>query len=453
MVDFSRKFYDRMLAWKADLADKYALLVEGARRVGKTHLVTRFVKNEYETYVYIDFSKKDRVAKESKRAFEEESDTASLVERLALIQGVRLVPGKTCFVFDEVQRFPQAREAIKPLMAFGKYHYIETGSLLGIRENVDDIVIPSEEHAMKLHPLDFDEFLDAVGEGVLKEKIKEATDRQRALPDFLHDKAIKLFRTYMVVGGMPQSVEAYLTGEERKLEKSEVAKREILALYQKDIGKYAKGYSEKVRAIFRTIPAALNTREKKFRLSDLSANARMRRYENAFLWLSDAMIANIAYNSTSPDVGLEMSLNSSLFKCYMVDTGLLVSQAMSGSEDIDSRLLRGVLYDNLGINEGMFFENAVQQILVSKGYDLLFHSVKDAERKERTMEIDFLIRKGIKVCPIEVKSARFREHASLDRFIAAYSRKLGVRYVVTTAPAENKGGIDYIPIYAFHHYV
>lgn len=449
-IVFERKFYHKMLEWKAHLADKCALLVEGARRVGKTHLVTRFVKSEYETFVYIDFSKKDKIAKESKRAFEEESSTEDTIERLAVIQGVRLIPGRTCFVFDEVQRYPPAREAIKALMEYGKYHYIETGSLLGIKENVKDIVIPSEEHSMKLYPLDFEEFLDAVGEDVLKEKIREAYAGHKPLPDYLHDKAIKCYRTYMVVGGMPQSVEAYVCGQERKLEASELAKREILALYQKDIGKYAKGYAAKVRAVFRTIPGALNSREKKFHLSEISVNARMRRYENAFLWLSDAMIANIAYNSTDPNVGLEMSLESSLFKCYSHDTGLLLSQAMAGMKGVDGRLLRGGLYDNLGINEGMFFENAVAQTLTACGVDLLFHSVKDARCPERTMEIDFLFRNGIKICPIEVKSSRCREHVSLDRFIAAYSKRLGLSYVITANGYFSENGIEYLPIYMAH---
>ena len=449
-VIFERKFYGKMLEWKEHLADKYALLVEGARRVGKTHLVTRFVKNEYEKFVYIDFSLKSKITKESKRAFEEESSTEDLVERLALIQGVRLVPGKTCFVFDEVQRYPSAREAIKALMAFGKYHYIETGSLLGIRENVEDIVIPSEEHSMKLYPLDFEEFLSALGEDMLREKIHEAHENKEPLPDYLHDRALRLYRVYMVVGGMPQSVEAYLGGGERKLEASELAKREILALYEKDIGKYAKGYASKVRAIFRTIPGALNSREKKFHLSDLSVNARMRRYENAFLWLSDAMVANIAYNSTNPDVALEMSLESSLFKCYSHDTGLLLSLAMSGSGDVDGRLLRGVLYDNLGINEGMFFENSVAQALTARGVDLLFYSVKDAGHPERTMEIDFLFRNGIKICPVEVKSSRCREHASLDRFVKAHAKRLGPCYVITSTGYFREGGIEYVPIYMAH---
>ena len=222
-------------------------------------------------------------------------------------------------------------------------------------------------------------------------------------------------------------------------------KREILRLYVKDIGKYAKGYAPKVRAIFRHIPSALNSKEKKFRLADLDANARMRRYENAFLWLSDAMVANIAYNSTDPSVGLELNLESSLFKCYFADTGLLVSQSMTGEKEIDGRVLRGILYDKLGINEGMFFENYVAQALVSAGHELLFHSKANPK-----MEIDFLIRRGIKTCPIEVKSAACRRHASLDALIERCRGKLGDKYVVCTEDYHEEGGITYLPFYMAH---
>ena len=443
--DFNRKFYGKMLEWKEHLADRYALLVEGARRVGKTYLVTRFVESEYETFVYIDFSQKNKVTKESKRAFEEEPTIEDTIERLAVIQGVRLIPGRTCFVFDEVQRYPPAREAIKALMAFGKYHYIETGSLLGIRENVKGIVIPSEEHSVRLHPMDFEEFLWANGNAPLADHIRKCYAESRPLGRDLHEKAKGLARQYMVVGGMPQSVEAHLLGGDHRLEAAEAMKREILRLYVQDIGKYAKGYAPKVRAIFRHIPGALNSREKKFRLSDLGANARMRRYENAFLWLSDAMVSNIAYNSTDLGVGLEMSLDSSLFKCYSADTGLLVSQSMTGEKEIDGRVLRGVLYDRLGVNEGMFFENYVAQALVASGHDLLFYS-----RSNPKMEIDFLIQRGIKICPIEVKSAACRRHASLDALIERHPGKLGGKYVVCTEDFHEEGGITYLPFYMAH---
>ena len=419
-IEFERKAYHEFLDWKAKLADKTALLVEGARRVGKTHLVKRFAQREYENFIYIDFSAKGKQIRAYRRAFEECDDVENLLERLQILSGVRLVTGRSCVIFDEVQRYPAAREAIKQLVEHGKYHYIETGSLLGIDENVKDIVVPSEEHSVKLYPMDIEEFLWANGNSLLADHIRKCYAEKRPLGTDLHEKAIGLARQHMLVGGMPQSVEAYLLGGDH-------------------------GYAPKVRAIFRHIPSALNSKEKKFRLADLDANARMRRYENAFLWLSDAMVANIAYNSTDPSVGLELNLESSLFKCYFADTGLLVSQSMTGEKEIDGRVLRGILYDKLGINEGMFFENYVAQTLVSAGHELLFHSKANPK-----MEIDFLIRRGIKTCPIEVKSAACRRHASLDALIERCRGKLGDKYVVCTEDYHEEGGITYLPFYMAH---
>lgn len=443
-IELKRKAYDKMLAWKHDLAGRYALLIEGARRVGKTHLIKRFVQAEYESYIFIDFSHNDKLTRDSKRAFTEAANIVETLERLQTIHRVSLVPGNSCVVFDEIQRFPIARETIKQLVAHGKYHYIESGSLLGIKENVKDIVIPSEEHRMKLYPLDLEEFLWAMGADRMADMIRECFSGRKPMK-WLHDEAVGLARQYMVVGGMPQSVLAYKTGDDHRLEECEKVKQEILSLYDADIGKYAKGYAAKVRAIFRHIPAALSTREKKFHLTDFGPHARMRRYENAFLWLGDAMVANLAYNSVNPDVGLEMNLESSLFKCYSLDTGLLLTQAMSGAAEVDSRLLRGVLYDKLGINEGMFFENMVAQTLVSRGYDLFFHSLSKPK-----VEVDFLFRRGIKVCPIEVKSSGYRVHASLDWLIGHHSKNLGVRYVVCTGDYEEKDGVTYLPFYMTH---
>ena len=444
-IEFKRKAYAEILRWKENLAGKTALLVEGARRVGKTHLVSKFAQQEYTSCLYIDFSAKGKQGRAYRRAFEECDDMANLLERLQLLSGVTLVSGRSCVVFDEVQRYPPARESIKQLVKYGKYHYIETGSLLGINENVKDIVIPSEEHSIKLYPMDFEEFLWAIGNANLSDHIRECFEMKRPLVGDLHAKAIDLARQYMVVGGMPQSVEAYLQGGDHRLEAAESMKQEILRLYIQDIGKYAKGYAPKVRAIFRHIPGALNSGEKKFHLSEIDANARMRRYENAFLWLSDAMVANIAYNSTDPAVGLEMSLESSAFKCYLSDTGLLVSLAMTGVKDIDGRVLRGILYDKLGVNEGMFFENYVAQSLVARGYELLFHS-----KASPKMEIDFLISHGIKICPIEVKSAASRRHASLDLLIKRCRGKLGAKYVVCPENLVERNGITYLPFYMVH---
>ena len=448
---FKRKAYAGILDWKNRLADKYALLVEGARRVGKTFLLRQFIANEYTTSIYIDFASNSKTTKDAKRAFTEAVDIADLILRLELIFAVKLIPGESCIVFDEVQLFPIARGTIKALVEYGRFHYIESGSLVGIRENVKDILIPSEEHKMKMFPLDFEEFLDALGETLLKEHISVCFREKRPLAGEVHDKALWLWRTYMVVGGMPQSVEAYLSNENDRLDASESAKREILSLYDSDIGKYAKGYASKVRAIFRMLPSALSRREKKFHVSELGGNARMRRYENAFLWLSDAMVVNIAYNSTSPDVGLGMNLDASSFKCYSLDTGLLVSQAMSGRRDADARIIRAILHDNIGINEGMFVENGVAQTFASQNRELFFYSRISRTDWTETMEIDFLLQNGFKICPVEVKSASFRAHASLDRFSDKFAKQLGPKYVVCKGNYDvGKNGVTYIPFYMAH---
>lgn len=447
---FRRKAYDEMLDWKNRLAGKYALLIEGARRVGKTYLVRSFVSREYKSSIFIDFSHSDKQTKDAKKEFRNANGVEDLLTRLELLFKVRLFPGDSCIVFDEVQRFPVAREMIKTFMEYGKYHFIESGSLVGIKENVKDIQIPSEEHGMKMFPLDFEEFLDALGETMMKNFIRECFVGRRSLGDALHGKAMSLFRLYMAVGGMPQSIEAYLSASDHALEASEDAKREILALYDRDIGKYAKGYASKVRSLFRTMPAELAKREKKFHLSDIDVNARMRRYENAFLWLEDAMIANVAYNATNPNVGLAMYRDNSSFKCYSLDTGLLLTQAMAGEPEPDGRLLRAVLHDNLGINEGMFFENVVAQTLTARGRSLFFYSRINPNDIEDTMEIDFLVKNGIKVSPIEVKSSNYRSHKSLDRLMAKFKGNLGLKYVICTADYHEADGIIYLPAYMTH---
>lgn len=451
MKTIDRKAFQELFDWKKNLAGRYALLVEGARRVGKTYLVQQFVAKEYDSSIFIDFSLKNEQTTKAKKAFAEARDTADLLVRLQLIFETKLIEGRSCVVFDEVQLFPTARESIKSLVAYGRYHYIETGSLVGIRENVKDILIPSEEHGVTINPLDFEEFLDAMGQTMLKEHIRSSFEKGEPILPELHDRAMGLFRLYMVVGGMPQSVVAYLeAGAGDGLEASEMAKREIIRLYEEDIGKYAHGYASKVRAIFRMIPSALRRHEKKFHLASISPGARMRRYENAFLWLDDARVANIAYNATSPDLGIGMSLDHSSFKCYSADTGLLITQAMGNGKKTDVRILRGVLHENLGLDEGMFFENVIAQTLTAKGDRLFFYSRKDKSNPENTMEVDFLTTRGIKVCPVEVKSGKYRAHASLDRMNAMFGRSLGTRYVICGGMFEREGNLVYLPAYMAH---
>jgi len=448
MKIFERKVYAQLLDWKRRLAGKYALLLEGARRVGKTYVLKRFAETEYKSFIYIDFSMSDKRTSDAKAAFGEAKDIPDLLLRLQFIFETRLFEGESCLVFDEVQRFPVAREAIKHLVAHGRFHYIESGSLVGVKENVRDIVIPSEEHKIKMFPLDFAEFLDATGHGLVREELQRCGANKTAPMVELHRGALDLFRLYMVVGGMPQSVSAFLSADNGEgIYASEDAKREILSLYEDDIGKYAKGYASKVRDVFRMVPSALNRHERKFHLAAISPAARMRRYENAFLWLEDAMIVNTAKNAFNPNLEIDMNLDSSSFKCYLLDTGLLVSMAMGAGKATDPRILRGLLHGNLGINQGMFFENAVAQALVAQGDELRFYSRKDLQNPGNTMEIDFLVKRGIKVVPVEVKSGRYRSHASLDRFLAKFGRHAAGGFVCCPGNYEKAGDIVYLPAY------
>lgn len=448
MVIFDREVYSQLLDWKRRFANKYALLLEGARRVGKTCLLKRFAENEYKSGIYIDFSMSDRRIADARRAFGEARDIPDLLLRLQFIFETRLVEGESCVVFDEVQRFPVAREAIKHLVAYGRYHYIESGSLVGIKENVRDIVIPSEEHKLKMFPMDFWEFLDATGHGFVKEELSRCQSEKTAPAEELHRSALDLFRLYMVVGGMPQSVAAYVSAAEGDgIYASEDAKREIISLYEDDIGKYAKGYASKVRDVFRMVPSALNRHERKFHLSSISPDARMRRFENAFLWLEDAMIVNTAKNAFNPNLEMDMNLDGSTFKCYLLDTGLLVTMAMGSGKVTDPRILRGILHGDLGINEGMFFENAIAQALVAQGDELRFYSRKDLRNPNNTMEIDFLVKRGIKIVPVEVKSGRYRAHASLDRFLAKFGKNAPYGFVCCSGNYEKSDSIIYLPAY------
>ena len=448
MKIFDRKVYAQLLDWKRRLAGKYALLLEGARRVGKTCVLKRFAENEYKSFIYIDFSMSDKRTSDARGAFGEARDIPDLLLRLQLIFETRLVEGKSCLIFDEVQRFPVAREAIKHLVAHGKFHYIESGSLVGIKENVRDIVIPSEEHKVKMFPLDFAEFLDATGHVLVKEELQRCGIDKTAPLAELHRGALDLFRLYMVVGGMPQSVSAFVSADEDDgIYASEDAKREILSLYEDDIGKYAKGYASKVWDVFRMVPSALNRHERKFHLADISPDARMRRYENAFLWLEDAMIVNTARNAFNPNLEMDMNIDSSSFKCYLLDTGLLVTMAMGAGKATDPRILRGLLHGNLGINQGMFFENAVAQELVAQGDELRFYSRKDLRNPGNTMEIDFLVKRGIKIAPIEVKSGRYRAHASLDRFLTKFRKDAAAGFVCCPGNYEKTDRIVYLPAY------
>lgn len=443
-----RKIYNKLLEWKQESNGEYALLIDGARRVGKSYIVRQFAEKEYRSYVILDFN---LVSKSIKDLFENDLDNLDrFFMYLSNYTGKTLYTRDTLIVFDEVQQYPKARAAIKYLVKDGRYDYIETGSLISIKKNVEGIVIPSEEEHIKMFPMDFEEFLWAMGEEMLMPFIKDCFERKKPLGQLMHRRAMDYFRLYMIVGGMPQAVEKYV--ETRDFAKVDKLKRRILDLYRSDISKYAKGYDTKVKSIFEEIPSQLQKHEKKFRLSALKEGARARDYETAFFWLDDAMIINSCYNTTEPNVGLNLNKDTNTMKCYMADTGLLISHAFDANEIVSEDLYRKILLDKLEMNSGMIVENIVAQMLRTAGHKLFFYSNASMTDKDSRMEIDFLIAKSKittrhNISPIEVKSSVRYTLTSLRKCIAKYGSYLSTAYVIHPADLKEEDNIVFLPLY------
>ncbi len=439
---FRRKLYNRLLMWKERSNGKTAMLVEGARRVGKSTVVEDFAKNEYESYILIDFN---IAPKEITDLFSNYRDDLDIIfETLEVYYKKKLNKRRSAVVFDEVQRCPAARSLIKYLVADGRFDYIETGSLISLRKNIQDIVIPSEEERLQMQPMDFEEFLWAMGDTTTISFLRERYERTQPV-GASHRKIMKDFRTYLLVGGMPQAVSAYL--EHKDFEETDRVKRSILNLYHEDIHKYADGNDEKVVAIFDGIPGQLSKGNKRFVLSHLSENARSRSYEEAFNWLDESMVVNMCYNVTDPTVGLALTEQVTNAKCYLVDTGLLVTQAFLNKPYLDNDIYREILLDKLNINEGMIVENYVAQCLRMNGYKLYFHTSNDDKDRNNDMEIDFLISDDRKINPIEVKSGAYNKHSSIDKFKDKYGKKVGQRYLLHTKDIKQEDDLIFLPIY------
>lgn len=440
---FKRKIYDKLIKWKSTSNGSTALLIDGARRVGKSYIAEEFAKNEYKSYILVDFG---NVPNDVLHLFAQESSDLDLFfAKLSAFYGIKLFKRDSLIVFDEVQQFPRARQLIKYLVANGRYDYLETGSLIRLKKNVQDIIIPSEEELIEMFPMDFEEFLWAMGDTVTVPLIKACFESKKPLGQALHRKIMNDFRQYVLVGGMPQSVAAYLNGKD--FEASDMAKRRILKLYHDDVSKFAEGYEDKVFALFDGIPAQLSKKEKKYKLSSLGKKARFRSYEDSFVWLNESMIVNTCFNATDPNVGLALSADHSTQKCYMADTGLLVTQTFMDKAFTENGLYRAILFDNLSINEGMIMENVVAQMLRTNGHKLYFYSRTDATNRKNDMEIDFLITEGNKICPIEVKSNNYVSHSSLDKFRDKFSSKIGNSYILYSKDVIVKDGIIHLPIY------
>lgn len=443
-----RKIYKEILEWKNQSNGSTALLIEGARRVGKSYIVEEFAKNNYKSYILIDFSK---TPKDITDLFDNYLDNLDyLFTYLSEYYGVKLYERESLIIFDEIQFCPRARGAIKHLVADKRYDYIETGSLISIKKNVKNILIPSEEEKLKMYPFDFEEFLWAMGNNTLMDFIKECYKNKKPLGQVLHRKAMDYFKEYLIVGGMPQAVKIY--SETRDFEKVDKVKRNILELYREDIRKHSEELNLKVEQIFDNIPSQLQKHEKKFNMSSLSENARYRNFEGAFYWLNDAYLVNIAYNTTEPNIGLGQRIDSNSLKCYLCDTGLLISMTFNEKNIIQEEIYKKILFDKLSFNEGMIMENMVAQMLVASGRKLYFFSRNERENSSETMEIDFLISKNHitskhNIVPIEVKSGERYTFSSLNKLEKKYANFLDQSIIIHTKDLYTENNILYLPIY------
>lgn len=442
---FKRKVYDKLIEWKNASNGSTAILIEGARRVGKSTIAKEFAQNEYDDYIILDFSLE---SKDIRQNFEDNiGNLDTFFRNLFVLKGKELPKRKAVIIFDEVQLFPIARQAIKHLVADGRYDYIETGSLISIKRNVKDILIPSEEEKLKLYPMDFEEFLWAKGDTVTMPAIREAFAKRTSVGDVLHRSIMKAFREYIAVGGMPQAVLSYVNGD--SYASIDRVKRGILSLYEDDLKKYDNAEKEKASLIFKTIPNQLSDHDMHFTFSEVNKNARYINYVESVEFVAESMMGNLCTNVRMPDIMLELYEERSNFKLYMGDTGLLVSQMIRVGNETES-IYRALIYDKLGSNLGMVFENVVAQMLRANGNDLFFHEYKytpEGTQTEKKYEVDFLLVKNKKICPVEVKSSGYSSHKSFDYFIKKYPVKVQDRYIIYTKDLKFADGVTYIPAY------
>lgn len=443
-----RKIYNKLLEWKNESAGKKALMIEGARRIGKSTICEEFGKKEYGSYIVIDFAKKDKEVELYFEKYMNDLDTFFML--LQTHFATKFVERNTLIVFDEVQMFPQARAAIKYLVADGRYDYIETGSLISIRENVKDIVIPSEERHINMYPLDFEEFALALNQELLIDYIKKCFEKKEPLERSMHNQAMLLFNQYMLVGGMPMSVIAFIESK-KDFSKADKEKRDILRLYREDIMKIDARYRSKVLSIFDQIPGFLSRHEKRVVFKQIREGSQAEQYEETFFWLSDSMISNESFLCNDPNVGLSLNETRGYVKCYMGDTGLLVSHAFDENELLENEVYKQILQGDLQINEGMFYENVIAQMLVANGHKLYFYTHYNEAKHRNDMEIDFIISNNsklkYKMFPIEVKSGKRYSTRSLNNFTEKYRKRIGESYIIHPRNLVIKEDVICIPPY------
>ncbi|MBO7463116.1 MAG: ATP-binding protein [Bacteroidales bacterium] len=436
---FKRKIYSKMLEWKQQSNGKTALLIKGARRVGKSTIVKEFAQKEYKTCILIDFS---NVSKQVNALFEDMMNLDYFFIRLQTFFNVTLYNRNSVIIFDEVQFQPLARQAIKHLVADGRYDYIETGSLISIRKNVENILIPSEEEQLPLYPMDLDEFYWATGNDATPEHLKQIFAMKQPIGDAVHRKLMKDLRLYMLVGGMPQAVDAYIN--ENNLQAVDKVKRNILQLYDVDFNKIDQ--SGRASKIFKNIPAQLTGNAARYMISTVTDSRRSDAISTIVSEMKESMVVNIAYNTTDPNVGLGMSRDLDSYKIYLGDTGLFVTLAFWDKDFAENIIYQKLLNDKLDANLGYVYENLVAQMLRCGGNELYYHTFPSGNGNHN-YEIDFLISNGNKIVPIEVKSSGYKSHKSLDVFCSKYSSRIGDRILLYTKDYKKEDAVQYIPVY------
>ena len=449
-MELYRKTYDQLVQWKNDAGGKSAVMIEGARRVGKSTIAEKFARENYKSYILIDFRTASKTVKDNFIDNMSPKRLDIFFQLISVEYGVRLYKRESLIIFDEVQMFPKAREAIKDLVKDGRYDYIETGSLISIRENVRDIVIPSEERVIKMYPLDFEEFMLAHGESMLYEHIGECYLSGMPLNNSFHKRAMLLFNEFMLVGGMPQSVTAYLENE-CSFHESSIRKRDILTLYANDIRKADVKYGMRISRVFDNIPGFLSKHDKKIVLSDIDSNKQFSQYADALFWLDDSMICSLCYRSSDPKAGLSVAKDDSSVKCYMGDTGLLVSMVLPERGKGEDEMYKSVLTGKMSLNKGMLFENMVAQVIRSQSRELYFYTHYSETMHNNDIEIDFLLPgsdfKKHNIVPFEVKSSKNYTTISFDRFRKHFAGSIGTGFVVHPKQFKTEGDVVFIPPY------
>lgn len=438
-MTFKRKIYDKFLEWKKNSDGKTALLVEGARRIGKSTIVEEFAKNEYESYILIDFTK---ASKEVLNLFDDISDLNYIFLRLQLIYHKELHQRKSLIIFDEVQFCPKARQAIKHLVADHRYDYMETGSLISIRKNVKDILIPSEERQVQMYPMDFEEFKWALGDTVTIKLLRESFEKYQPLGDDLNRTMMRDFRLYMLVGGMPKAVSTYIETNNMRLVDEE--KRDILRLYESDFMKIDS--TGKAALLFKSIPSQLEKNASRYQVSSVLENQRNSTVLELISEMESSKTVLVSYKSDDPNAGLTRTKDLENFKLFVCDTGLFTTMLFMDKDFTENIIYEKLLSDKLSVNLGYLYENIVAQILKANGNSLFYYTFLD-EKSRHNFEIDFLLARNNKVCPIEIKSSGYKTHASLDAFSEKYSSRILNKYLVYTKDLGKDKNVFSIPVY------